>query len=250
MNENKFLTEKRKENLAQTISSFTLMLQTILGVVIFLIWTTIAEWDFIRKPAREPLLFVQNGLLIFVFLLTFLIVGMGKQYNPLHPLSEKVSQFRKVFLAVFLSLLTIGVINLVSVLPTYQYKLGNLYPLATISYLTYMGGSYLGGSYVNKEEIKSLLDSTSVDNFKDSINQLIRKKRPLSKKVCDSLVVSLLTWGIGLGIWNYWISNGKYLHLLVEYGATFTFILVFGFVLFLGLAKFLKFIIKRGGSGK
>lgn len=230
MSQDVFWSKEIKVGLAQALTFLTLVLETIVGVILFLTWTIIMHWNFINPEVFMALQWVELGLLVGIFSLTFLIL-----YSRL---SNFILPLRKVFLTGFLSLLSLTAVELASI-SRLQVILGGLYPLPSVLFILFLLQGYFIGFFVKKKELGELLQSDTPTA--EGVKELLRRRVELSKKIYYSLIGSLSIWGVAVAISHRGISKGKgLLSILAQHLPSVMFLIIFGFLIILGLCNFFR----------
>ncbi len=221
MSEKKFLNEKMKALIVQGLSLLTLILETIVGVALFLTWTLHMRWGFINRTMLVPLQWFQGSVLVVVFIFTFVL---------LYPFSDPVPPLMRIFIVAFLSLLAIGTLNLTSVFTTW---IPNAFCyIASITFMFFVLGSYVMEFFVRKGTLQKILNSNSLEG---SLRHTLKKTGDLPHKMYWSLILALGCWGTSLSIGTLWKGKRGWLEVLLENAPTITIVGVFVFVLLLGL---------------
>lgn len=225
MNKEKFLNEKMKALITQGLSFLTLILETIVGVALFLTWTLHMQWGFINRNMLVPLQWFQGSVLVIVFILTFFL---------LYPLSDPVPPLMRIFIVAFLSLLSIGMLNLTSVFTTWIPD--SLCYIASVTFMFFVLGSYVMEFFVRKGTLHKILNSNSLER---GLRHTLKKTGDLPHKMYWSLILALGGWGTSLAIGIIWKGKRGWLEVLLENAPTITIVGVFVFVLLLGLLSIL-----------
>lgn len=220
------ISEENWAVIGQTTSFLTVILETIVGVVLFFIWTILMGWKAF-SGLFMILEWIQLGVLVFTFFLNFLMIHTR--------LAGFLSTIRKTLITGFLSLLTLTSIIIASISPQLHDTLGNLYPIPTGVYIVSVFVGYMSEFYVGREELGRILDSD--EDAESGITRLLSEKRVLSEKIYYSLLLALGIWGLSLGINSAWERGGA--SVIVQNGPMVTFLILIGFFVGLGIASFI-----------
>lgn len=94
-----------RRSISQSIAFFNTVLETISGVILFLIWTRVAGIRLLYKGVFLPLLWAELATLLITFILNGVILFT--------PFSDFLSRTWKIFLAGFLSLVVLSLILII-----------------------------------------------------------------------------------------------------------------------------------------
>lgn len=223
---------------AHTISFLTVVFETIVGVVLFILWSILWGWE-LFQGFFNFFLYAYLGVILVTFLLNFLMLFTR--------IAGVVSSIRKILTTGFLSLLTMTSLIIVSISPQFHDLLKDLYIIPTASYLLFVFISYLTQLVVSKGELYQILKSET-ENVKADFRELLSRQRILSEKIFYSLLLSLLIWGFTVGFSE--INAAGMSRFLVQHVPSVTFFVLIIFLIGLALASYIsiipsKFLKKR-----
>lgn len=209
----------------QTLYFLTVVCETIVGVVLFFLWSIVWGWS-LFQGFFSFFLYLYLGLIIVTFFL-----------NSTMFFTRAVSSIKKILLTGFHSLLTMTSLVIISISPQFHHLLKDLYIVPIISFMLFIFISYLTQLSLSKAEIYEIINSET-ENVRADIKELLSKQRILAEKIFYSLLLSLFLWGLTIGISI--ISKGTTLSFFIQHKALFSFLILFIYLIGLAIGSYIS----------